>query len=155
MCRKYFIMVINNKKKYFKQYMGNSQSLFKRKINFEDVIYAIHNNSNYLLINVLDYKDQDCLITNTVSCENEETIINNLIATNKKHFNIIVYGLNCNDDKIILKYNDFITLGFYNVYVYCGGMFEWLMLQDIYGNENFPTTSKCHDILKYKPLKGF
>ena len=32
-------------------------------------------------------------------------------------------------------------------------MFEWLLLQDIYGNDNFPTTSKDLDILKYKPKK--
>ena len=30
-------------------------------------------------------------------------------------------------------------------------MFEWLLLQDIYGNEQFPTLGKELDILKYKP----
>jgi hypothetical protein len=30
-------------------------------------------------------------------------------------------------------------------------MFEWLLLQDIYGAASFPTTSKELDILKYKP----
>jgi len=37
-----------------------------------------------------------------------------------------------------------------NLYVYIGGLFEWLLLQDIYGDEEFPTTSKIIDILKYK-----
>jgi len=40
-------------------------------------------------------------------------------------------------------------LGFLNIYVYLGGIFEWLLLQDIYGDEEFPTTSKIIDILKY------
>ena len=29
-------------------------------------------------------------------------------------------------------------------------MFEWLMLQDIYGKDLFPTTKKEVDLLKYK-----
>ena len=36
---------------------------------------------------------------------------------------------------------------------YPGGVFEWLLLQDIYGNDNFPTTKKELDILKYKPKR--
>ena len=43
--------------------------------------------------------------------------------------------------------------GFANVYVYTGGLFEGLMLQDIYGFDNFPTTSKQLDLLKFKPQK--
>jgi hypothetical protein len=31
-----------------------------------------------------------------------------------------------------------------------GGLFEWLMLQDIYGYDEFPTTKKELDFLKYK-----
>ena len=42
-------------------------------------------------------------------------------------------------------------LGFQNVYLYMGGMFEWLLLQDIYGIDEFPTTNKFLDILYYKP----
>jgi hypothetical protein len=30
-------------------------------------------------------------------------------------------------------------------------MFEWLLLQDIYGAAEFPTTKKELDLLKYKP----
>ena len=47
------------------------------------------------------------------------------------------------------------SLGFYNVYLYNGGLFEWLLLQDIYGFDEFPTTKKELDILKYKPKSGF
>ena len=32
-------------------------------------------------------------------------------------------------------------------------MFEWLLLQDIYGTELFPTTTKEVDLLKYKPCR--
>jgi hypothetical protein len=32
-------------------------------------------------------------------------------------------------------------------------MFEWLLLQDIFGNEEFQTTSREIDLLKYKGKK--
>ena len=44
-----------------------------------------------------------------------------------------------------------IDLGFINVYIYLGGLFEWLLLQDIYGRDLFKTTKNELDILKYKP----
>jgi hypothetical protein len=46
-------------------------------------------------------------------------------------------------------------MGFRNVFVYLGGLFEWLLLQDIYGKLEFPTTSKQTDLLQYKPLCRF
>ena len=42
------------------------------------------------------------------------------------------------------------ALGFTNIALYLGGLFEWLLLQDIFGFDNFPTTTKTIDILKYK-----
>jgi hypothetical protein len=52
-----------------------------------------------------------------------------------------------------IKYNQLKSLGFYNVFIYTGGLFEWLMLQDIYGDNEFPTSKKEIDILKYKQSK--
>ena len=46
-------------------------------------------------------------------------------------------------------------LGFTNIYIYAGGLFEWLCLQDIYGSSSFPTTKKELDILKYKQKSQF
>ena len=45
------------------------------------------------------------------------------------------------------KHKQLSELGFTNVSLYVGGMFEWLLLQDIYCEENFPTTQKESDIL--------
>ena len=45
-----------------------------------------------------------------------------------------------------------IELGFEEVYLYPGGLFEWLCLQDIYSDDNFKTTMKELDILKFKPI---
>jgi rhodanese-related sulfurtransferase len=131
--------------------MGNTQST--QKINYEDVQYVIKNIEGYILINTLNENEQKCLIPNTISIEKEVEILNKLIQIGNKSVKIIIYGRNSNDDKIYKKYNQLNSHGFYNVYVYTGGLFEWLMLQDIYGEKEFPTTTKEIDFLKYKPKK--
>jgi len=131
--------------------MGNSQSI--QKINYEDIQYITKNRDGVILINVLNTSQQDCLIPTTIGINTEIEVINNCIKTNRKDIKIIIYGRNCNDEKTYEKYAQLVSLGFYNVYVYPGGLFEWLMLQDIYGAEEFPTTKKELDILKFKPTK--
>jgi hypothetical protein len=131
--------------------MGNMTSM--NKINFEDIQYSLCNKDKYILINTLEESCQDCLLPNTVTPEKETAIMNHLIQNGNKEIKIIVYGKNCNDDKIYKKYQQLQSLGFYNVYIYTGGLFEWLMLQDIYGEKEFPTSKKELDILKYKPQK--
>ena len=127
--------------------MGNSQSI--QKINFEDMQKGC-NNKEYCIINTLSEHFQHCLIKNTIEMSNEERLINGLL-NKSKNITIIIYGKNSNDEKIYKKFEQLTSLGFYNVYVYVGGLFEWLLLQDVYGNEAFPTTTKELDILKYKP----
>ena len=131
--------------------MGNSQSI--QKINFEDVQYVLKNNETHLLINTLVETEQGCLIPNTISPKKEEELINKFLKNGKKNIKIIVYGKNSNDEEIYKKHNQLYSLGFYNTYIYTGGLFEWLMLQDIYGFEEFPTTKKELDILKFKSPK--
>ena len=127
--------------------MGNIQSM--KKINYEDMQSVIKNPEIYLIINTLAPTEQQCLIINTVFANEEEAIINKFIKENKS-IRIIIYGKNCNDETINKKYQQLYSLGFYNIFVYLGGMFEWLMLQDIYGKDLFPTTKKELDLLKYK-----
>jgi hypothetical protein len=132
--------------------MGNTTSI--RKINCEDMQKACKNTKNYIIINTLEPTMQNCLIANTTKIENEEALINSIIKKSNSS-PIIVYGKNSNDEKVYKKYEQLIKLGFINVNIYVGGMFEWLLLQDIYGNELFPTTSKELDILKYKSQQVF
>ncbi len=127
--------------------MGNTQSI--KKINYEDMQTIIKNPEIYLIINTLPLNEQTCLIINTISPNEEETIINKLLKENTR-IRIIIYGKNCNDDTVNKKYKQLYSLGFYNIFIYLGGMFEWLLLQDIYGKDLFPTTSKELDLLKYK-----
>ena len=131
--------------------MGNQSSI--QRLNFEDIQEAIKDNTRYILINTLNDNLQQCLIPNTISINDEEKIINMLLSNNKSK-KIIIYGKNANDMSIYDKYEQLYKLGFMNVYVYSGGLFEWLCLQDIYSDELFPTSKKELDILKYKPNSG-
>ena len=128
--------------------MGVNYSI--NKVNFEYVQnYCNFKNDKLLLINTLDYSKQECLIKNTITASQEEEILNSYLKKNKAII-ILIYGENCSDNKVITKYNQLYKLGFTNLYVYIGGLFEWLLLQDIYGEDEFPTTSKIYDILNYK-----
>ena len=132
--------------------MGNTTST--RKVNFEDVQYSMKNKNKFLLINTPESSRQDLLIKNTLPIDREEELINKLIKSNQ-NVNIIVYDENANAPNLMKKYNQLIGLGFINVFIYPGGLFEWLLLQDIYGFENFPTTNQERDILKYKGKSVF
>lgn len=125
--------------------MGNTLSI--NRINFKDMQYAISN--NMIIINTLDINNQDCLIKNTLKPEEEINAINDIIQKNKNK-KVIIYGENCSDNSIVKKYYQLKQFGLKNIYIYIGGLFEWLLLQDIYGTDEFPTTTEIIDILKYK-----
>ena len=117
-----------------------------QRINFEDIQFAQKNNS--LIINTLPSTEQSVLIKGTISWEKEIKAVE--LAIQKKE-SIFIYGRHCNDETIYLKYEQIRKLGG-KVYLYAGGLFEWLLLQDIYGSEFSTTsTSKTVDLLKYKP----
>ena len=117
--------------------MGNSSSSPIKKANFEDIC-DMH--KSYILISTLPYHEQDILITRTAYKRIQETkIVEEAIKQRK---NIIVYGKNSNDESIYKKCEQIACLGHTNIFVYPGGMFEWLLLQDIFGSESFPTTKK-------------
>lgn len=129
-------------------------------INFEDMQFAINEQNKQLtntyqaktilIINTLDSYHQNCLISGTVSIDTEVELINAHLKK-YKDIKVIIYGMNSCDDTCFKKYEQLVKLGFYNVYIYGGGLFEWLLLQDIYGTELFPTNNTSSiDLLKYK-----
>ena len=126
--------------------MGNSVI---SKVNFEDIQTS---RNTAILINTLPNTMQDCLISGTTPIAGEEKLINDLLNSNTNQV-IIIYGKNSNDETIYTKYNQLKKLGFTNAKLYIGGLFEWLLLQDIYGADEFITTSNTLNILNYKPNK--
>jgi len=128
--------------------MGNSMSA-TRTINFEDIQFAIQDKEKTLIINTLDAHMQSCLIAGTLAIDDEVEVLNAMLKKNTD-IRVIIYGMNASDKACMKKYEQLLKLGFYNVFIYMGGMFEWLLLQDVYGAELFPTTATKVDLLKYK-----
>jgi len=126
-----------------------------KKIGFEDVKTVIDkSDKQYIVINTLPLDFQECLIKNTILFNEEEKVINDLLDNYEmKKIHILLYGKNNIDSTTEKKYKQLMGLGFSNIYIYVGGLFEWLLLQDIYGSDEFPTSCKIKDILKLKPEK--
>ena len=127
--------------------MGNRPSV--KKINFEDMQILIYK-PDTLVINTLLTEQQTCLIMNTLRCEEETSTINSILKHGLFHKPLVIYGMNACDERIVTKYNQLLKLGFTQVYIYPGGLFEWILLQDIYGEHLFPTTTQEMDILRFK-----
>lgn len=127
--------------------MGNSNSSYD--ISFEDMLYSIKN--NYTILTTLTINECENIIQGTVTPNKEEDLINKLIDNYELNEPIIIYGKNTCDMEVMIKYKNLKTFGFTNIFIYRGGMFEWMMLQDIYGNDVFITTKNELDILKFKP----
>jgi len=126
------------------------------KLGFEDMQFATQHPDQFLIINTMAIHEQDCLIKHTIPPHLEEKLINDILSgLEMGRKKIIVYGKNTSDDTVERKYKQLVNLGFVDIYLYSGGMFEWILLQDIYGKDEFPTSSKVLDILKYKPLRTF
>jgi hypothetical protein len=120
------------------------------RIGFHKVQYAIQHKDEYIIINTLPREDQSCLITGTLPIDAEEKTINDMLHTfdipDKK---IIIYGKNSLDETALTKYKQLVQLGLTDIFIYNGGMFEWLLLQDICDSLTFPTTKKTMDLFKY------
>ena len=120
--------------------MGQKHSYIK-KVNFEDIKQILCNSNKFILINTLKEDEQKCLISNTIDIKKEESIINSCLKY-KKNVKIILYGKNSNEVSLFKKYEQLVNLGFTNVYLYPGGLFEWLCLQDIMVMRNFQQQKK-------------
>jgi hypothetical protein len=144
--------------------MGNK--LNQLQIAFDDVQHLIQNKSSidfefYFIHTLLD-SEQSCLILHTLESHEEVRKINDMLVggsemnMKKQNVKLFIYGRNANDPSVYTKYKQLIGLGFQNVYIYAGGIFEWLLLQDIYGQDMFPTSGQpCIDFLKFKPKSMF
>ena len=136
--------------------MGNQVSLVP-KVSYEDIQMVVYRNTHIphstLIINTLPPSLQHCLIKTTVDIQYEEQIVNTMIHKNRDIM-IIVYGKNSNDITILHKYEQLVKLGFTNVHIYTGGIFEWMLLYEIYGKDLFKITRYEIDILRYRPKSG-
>ena len=122
-------------------------------IGFEDVKKAL--DKKYILLNVLPNNMQTTLIKDTLPIDNEEQTINNMINDyNVPDIPVLIYGIHSCDEKPQKKYDQLHNLGLTDIYIYNGGLFEWLLLNELYGDDEFPIEhigNERVDILKYRP----
>jgi hypothetical protein len=105
----------------------------------------------FILINTLPLTKQNFLIHGTIPGVQESERINEYIYKNKK-IEIIIYGLDYQDLSVYKKFAQLKSLGFVNVFIYMGGLFEWALLQEVYGT-NFKTFGVLSDPLDvYKKI---
>lgn len=138
----------------------SSNTSIQHVVGFEDILQiqkqtvqrfpAAASPSTDIIINTMSLTDQEILICRTTPAKEEEAALNHLLDTYQTtDVRIVIYGRNSADTSVFVKQGQIRKLGFTHVYVYLGGLFEWLLLQDVYGEDAFPTTGKCVDILKY------
>jgi hypothetical protein len=133
-------------------------SLADRAIGFEDLVYILSSHlDRFMIINTLPATEQGVLIKGTLTAREEEECINELLTKySETPKSIVLYGRNSCDDSPRKKHAQLLSLGINEVFVYSGGIFEWLLLQDVYGAAEFPTVSSqsgAVDILAYRPKR--
>lgn len=129
--------------------MGNTGSTTQITANYEDIQRGL-SIKNGILIHTMD--DEAILISGTTSISNETPRINKLLDDREYDTNVIIYGKNTDDyENLAKKRTQLLTLGFCNVWIYPGGLFEWVLLQDVFGKTQFPTTTPVNDIIKSRP----
>ena len=122
-----------------------------KSIGFEDVIHCIKSPAKYALIHTLPVSEQGVLIKGTLLAADEESFVNEYLSKYTEYpRTIILYGRNCCDDSPKHKQAQLLSLGISDVFIYVGGLFEWLLLQDIYGEAEFATDGKSMDLLVYR-----
>jgi hypothetical protein len=82
-------------------------------------------------------------IAGTVSRFAELITIDSLKRSNRFDVPILVYGHNMFDTTVKTQSTILMNNGFTKVFVYVGGMFEWMLLHKLYGNTAFPIVCNC------------
>lgn len=111
-------------------------------------------NTGKTIIHIMDVADELILIKGTLKAHQEVDQINNWLSNNTFHNDIYIYGYsNADFNKLLQRQKQLHGLGFKHVYIYFGGMFEWLLLRDVFGETEFLLDGVIKgavvDILKY------
>ncbi len=131
--------------------MGTTQSSIDFA-NYSTIQNAIR--SGKTIIHIMNVSDETILIKGTLPANKEVEQINNWILNNAFENEIYIYGYsNADFNKLLQRQKQLLGLGFKHVYIYFGGMFEWLLLRDVFGETEFQldgvVTGAVVDILKY------
>ena len=105
-----------------------------------------------VLIHTLPLSEQQCLLPGTLTADQETDCINRWLQGGRNEpLEIVVYGKHASDPSVYAKVLQLQRLRIPTVWIYIGGMFEWILLQEVYGTELCPTTGICNDPLSFLP----
>jgi hypothetical protein len=134
--------------------------------------------TSWKLMNTLPTSEQDCLIAGTMTAQQEIEYMDQWMMDERKRGDffarlfsgnendsdngkvkdtadprkMILYGKNAQDKSPWAKRRELIRVyGFEEteITIYAGGLFEWMLLQEIYGPSLFPTTIVEKDLLRF------
>lgn len=128
---------------------GSKAAVIADRVNFEAVPTA---SADGLLLTTLGSSpgaDPECAIAGTVPECQEAGRIKDVLSSSPD-IPIVIYGSNSVDVAPFEKWRNLTQRGFTNVTVYTGGLFEWLLLREVYGAEVFPVTNPQNDLLRFK-----
>jgi len=114
-------------------------------VGFYDVLHLVgrirSGDALAILLNTLPSNQQSFLVSGTIACEKEEAYMNEIIGgpVPLSKYAVVVYGKHGTDETPHRKRRQLLNLGFVDVYVYAGGVFEWALLQEVYGADHFPS----------------
>jgi hypothetical protein len=132
-------------------------SLFRAapgRVGFDDVLHAVASPKTHIIISTLPENKQDVLLPNTLSYRTEEDTVNDLVAAGNTAIPVLIYGRDATDASPDKKHAQLRSLGFTDVHIYSGGMFEYLLLRDVYGAAKFPLEgagARKADPISYQP----
>jgi hypothetical protein len=142
------VLAVNNNNN--KNNKSNQRTNVNQMISFRQVQQAVKvitkspphqlpQNPNTILINTFTpvQQQQHGLIRGTTLADKEEQMVQSALERDLS-ITILVYGHNALDPLPYRQADKLRNLGFANVYVYVGGMFEWLLLCDLYGPDQYP-----------------
>ena len=141
----------------FQSFFTSSTEIHK-KISPAEMQRILKTPEKYIIIHTLTSEYQDYVIPGTVQDTREESVINEMLTRiDIPDKPIVIYGKNARDETPETKAKQLKSLGIHDLSIYSGGMFEWLLLNEVYGPTEFPvkvqtdqTNQKIHDIWKYQ-----
>jgi rhodanese-related sulfurtransferase len=139
----------------FQTFFTSSSETYK-KISVEEMQTILKTPAKYIIIHTLTSEYQDYVIPGTVQDTREESVINEMLTRiDIPDKPIVIYGKNARDETPETKAKQLKSLGIHDISVYSGGMFEWLLLNEVYGSDEFPIKVQTdqtimHDIWKYR-----
>lgn len=126
--------------------IGQSKTYKNTILNFDDMKQAI--DRGYTICHIMEEADEGIIIKNTLSVKDEIKKINDFLQNDQLDGMIVLYGRNYTDiDKLAQRQKQLNSLGFMRVFIYVGGLYEWVLLQNVYGDKLFPT-NRIFDILE-------